>query len=1156
MKNTILLFLLSLVFHGFAQETLTLNIGDSTQLKLSTLKIDTEIVGNYAITTYDMEFYNGYNRILEGELAFPLAEGQSVSRFAMEVNGALREAVIVEKELARVAFESTVRQTIDPGLLEKTQGNNYKARIYPIQPNKNKRVVISYEQQLSFSDNHYSYLLPLQFGEKLKRFSLNVLVNGHTGTPSSSDNYLNFTENKNVYSAEIAEKNHAPSDPILIKIPKEHKKINATYYQDYFSLTIPVGANTRLKAKPNTITLLWDTSLSMKYRDIDKELNVLDAYFNYLSDVTVEFITFSNAIDQKLNFEIKNSDWSVLRKIIEQQQYDGGTSLGILENENFAGDEILLFSDGLSNLASYNERSTHPIYTINSLLSADYQSLNSASQKTGGQFINLSRLSLKNALNLLKYQSYQFLGIDSNKDIYDVYPNTLTTTSNTLTVTGRFNKPTDLELHFGYQSEVVAIIRVDLDNASNSKLSKRLWAKEKLKSLQKNKKENKDVIIKLAKKHHLITDYTSLLILDRIEDYVRYRIEPPAELKEAYKNRIKELKDHALFDQEDIQDRKEEIAESYEELIQWYTTKFPKKEIKKKQKRNTSNPRPDQSQIATTNPQSNTSSSSATGTASEQVISTEIDITKNIIRGRVIDDSGIPLLGATVLVKGTNRGTQTDFDGNFILNADQGEVLQFSYIGFTSSEMEVSSNLQMTIELETDNSLDEVVVTAMSVRRERRAASSVVSVVSVEELESHPSEDVARLLQGRAPGIQITSTIGEPGATDDIIIRGTNNINTTNSPLYILNGLVVNENPTSKLSPEEITSMSFIDGKDASKLYGSRATNGIVIVTTKTGEVEKAEAIEKFNNEVLNSIEFKPWNPEASYLDILRKEASLEDAYAKYLEIRDEYSNSPSFYLDVSDFFENQNNKLALRVLSNLAEIELDNYELLRALGYKLEYFKKYEQAVYVYEKLLELRPEDPQSYRDLALIYGENGNYQKSFDLLFKVYDGELLEKDLDERFTGIEQIAFVELNRLVARFGKYLNLSKEKRKLFSKLDIDLRVVIDWNHNDTDIDLWLTDPNKEKASYKNTLTVIGGRMSEDMIEGFGPEEFLLKKAIKGKYSVEVDYFADSLQKISGPAILKVTIFTNYGRKNETKKVTLVRLDKEEDEIEVERIEF
>jgi len=841
MKNIILLFLLSLVFHGFAQETLTLRIGDSIQLKLNTLKIDTEIVGNYAITTYDMEFYNGYNRILEGELAFPLAEGQSVSRFAMEVNGALREAVIVEKELARVAFESTVRQTIDPGLLEKTQGNNYKARIYPIQPNKNKRVVISYEQQLSFSDNHYSYLLPLQFAEKLKRFSLNVLVNGHTGTPSSSDNYLNFTENKNVYSAAITKKNHASSDPILIKIPKEHKKINATYYQDYFSLTIPVEANTRLKAKPNTITLLWDTSLSMKYRDIDKELNVLDAYFNYLSDVTVEFITFSNTIDQKLNFEIKNSDWSILRKIIEQQQYDGGTSLGILENENFASDEILLFSDGLSNLASYNECSTHPIYTINSLLSADYQSLNSVSQKTGGQFINLSRLSSKNALNLLKYQSYQFLGIDSNKDIYDVYPNTLTTTSNTLTATGRFNKPTDLELHFGYQSEVVDIIHVDLDNASNSKLSKRLWAKEKLRALQDDKKENKDAIIKLAKKHHLITDYTSLLILDRIEDYVRYRIEPPVELKEAYKNRIKELKDNALFDQEDIQDRKEEIVESYEELMQWYTTKFPKKEIKKKQKRNTFNSRSNQSQVATTtNTQSNTPSSSTTDITSEQVIGSEIDTTKNSIRGIVNDDSGIPLPGATVLVKGTNRGTQTDFDGNFILNAEHGEVLQFSYIGFASSEIEISSNSQIVIELETDNNLEEIVVLAQAVRRERRGIGHAVSAVTLEELESRPSEDVARALQSRVPGIQITSTTGEPGATDSTVIRD-------NNLLYILNGLVVNENPTSKLSPEEITSMSFIDGKDASKLYGSRATNGIVIVTTKTGEVEKAEAIEKFN---------------------------------------------------------------------------------------------------------------------------------------------------------------------------------------------------------------------------------------------------------------------------------------------------------------------
>lgn len=108
MKKLALLAFLVLSTHLISQETPVIKLTDSTQLKLSVLDVEVKIIGNFAITTYDMQFYNGFDTILEGELAFPLGQGQSVSGFAMEVNGGLRDAVIVEKELARAAFENTV----------------------------------------------------------------------------------------------------------------------------------------------------------------------------------------------------------------------------------------------------------------------------------------------------------------------------------------------------------------------------------------------------------------------------------------------------------------------------------------------------------------------------------------------------------------------------------------------------------------------------------------------------------------------------------------------------------------------------------------------------------------------------------------------------------------------------------------------------------------------------------------------------------------------------------------------------------------------------------------------------------------------------------------------------------------------------------------
>ncbi len=311
------------------------------------------------------------------------------------------------------------------------------------------------------------------------------------------------------------------------------------------------------------------------------------------------------------------------------------------------------------------------------------------------------------------------------------------------------------------------------------------------------------------------------------------------------------------------------------------------------------------------------------------------------------------------------------------------------------------------------------------------------------------------------------------------------------------------------------------------------------------------------NEQIAEKIELKSWNPDTPYIKILEKETTTELAYTKYLDIRDDYSNSPSFYLDVSDFFDGKGKSdIAITVLTNLMEIELNNHEIMKALAYKLEYFQEYDLAVLVYKKILELRPEDPQSYRDLALSYEFTEKIVESFDLLYKLYNGDLLDKDEEERFYGIEQVAFVELTRLVNKYGDKLKLSKAQKEKFKEISVDVRVVIDWNHIDTDIDLWVEDPKGEKAYYKNPETEIGGRISEDMTEGYGPEEFMIKNAPAGAYKVLVNYYADNVQKISGPTVLKVTLFTNYGKANEKRKITIVRLDKEEDEIEVGILNF
>ena len=144
MQKTLLLsFFVCFSIQLFSQTMPSVKVGED-YLKITSLDIESSIVGNIATTTYNMTFFNHEDRVLEGELAFPLGQGQSVTNFAMDVNGKMREAVIVEKELGRVAYEATIRQTIDPGLLEITRGNNYKARVYPIPANSYKKLSITF----------------------------------------------------------------------------------------------------------------------------------------------------------------------------------------------------------------------------------------------------------------------------------------------------------------------------------------------------------------------------------------------------------------------------------------------------------------------------------------------------------------------------------------------------------------------------------------------------------------------------------------------------------------------------------------------------------------------------------------------------------------------------------------------------------------------------------------------------------------------------------------------------------------------------------------------------------------------------------------------------------------------------------------------------
>ncbi|MFA7582946.1 MAG: SusC/RagA family TonB-linked outer membrane protein [Proteiniphilum sp.] len=221
------------------------------------------------------------------------------------------------------------------------------------------------------------------------------------------------------------------------------------------------------------------------------------------------------------------------------------------------------------------------------------------------------------------------------------------------------------------------------------------------------------------------------------------------------------------------------------------------------------------------------------------------------VRGIVVDDAGEPVIGATIQVKGTAQGTVTDIDGNFTLPAPANGTLVISYVGYRTQEVAVTANPRVVLVQDTEL-LDEVVVTALGIRRERKALGYAVQDVSSESLQRTGSADLAKSLQGKVSGIDIKSTSGMPGASSQIVIRGARSFTGDNTPLYVIDGMPIAStaaystgssvtgsdisNRALDINPNDIESINILKGQAAAALYGLRASNGVVIITTKSGK--------------------------------------------------------------------------------------------------------------------------------------------------------------------------------------------------------------------------------------------------------------------------------------------------------------------------------
>lgn len=900
-------------------------------VQLRHARIEGEVQAGIAQTRITLEFHNPNRRVLEGELQFPLADGQQISGFALDINGEMRDAVPVPKDRGRQVFEEIARRGVDPGLLEQTAGNQFRLRIYPLPAGGSRRVELVIREPLAFAGQGWQWTLPLQFAAGAASVELKLQTPGATTAGTAP---FRISAGQLLWQGKGAQ---LPQQ-LQWNLPAARQaQVQVAHWQDghYLLAQLPVEASSMPRTLPSEIGLLWDGSGSAGQRDRSREFALLDRYFAALGDGSVALTVLRDRAEPVRRFRIRAGNWSELRAALQAVRPDGASALAQWQPQSSVK-EYLLFSDGLLTYGPEQLPAMAPDQRLFAVSSAgartDAVRLRGWSEAHGGRFVALGKDVELAARELLS--SPLDVQVDAGRGVQDVVIDRRSEAQGWLWLHARLaadGVPMRVRVGGGEWQALPATQKSD-----DGELLAGLWAQARLQQLAADRRGNREAMQRLSQQFGLVGPDTSLIVLETLEDYLRYAIRPSGTLRAEYDARFAvQVRDRAAADRQ----RLDEVAARWKERQQWWNRSWPK---------------------------------------------------------------GMP----------------------------------------------------------------------------PQAKGGALEVASADyAMESAP----VAMLAAPAPAA--------PPA------------------------------PAPMAAAEQRMEASSARARRSAPA-SSKALDAIAV----TGGFADASAAA---NDGQLGIQLAAWQPDSAIARRLR-EGPPSQLYDRYLAERDAHADSSAFFLDVAD---------PLRVLSNLAEMDLDNRHLLRVLGYRLMQADAPALAVPVFEQVLAMGQEEPQSFRDLGLALAAAGKPQQALAPLYQV-----VVRPWDSRFDGIALIALDELTNLVARSAPRLDTTSIDPRLLQAMPLDLRVVLSWDADNSDMDLWVTDPNGERAYYGNRQTYQGGRMSQDFTGGYGPEQFSLRNAKPGKYKVEANYFGSRQQLVTGATTLMLRLTTHWGTAKQKDQMVTMRL--------------
>lgn len=516
------------------------------------------------------------------------------------------------------------------------------------------------------------------------------------------------------------------------------------------------------------------------------------------------------------------------------------------------------------------------------------------------------------------------------------------------------------------------------------------------------------------------------------------------------------------------------------------------------------------------------------------------------IRG-LISVNNIPLQGVSIIKQGDLNEVLTTIDGAFKVNVDDGDVLEIKHLGMHPKTVLITEEDFYNIELIAKFViLNEVVLAEEKEKEKKRFVTTAYGDKDRKAVGYAVDDQLSKFvspadLSFSQVALKIPGVLLDPG-TNKLFFQRSLGAIVKSEIMIVLDGGIVSQSTLNNIDPQTITNITALKGAASTIRYGSQAFGGALLITTKANTGYAATAhkpdLRIKNNtydEQLPELSFDAINTD--YIDDVTKERSINIKLENYRKLKRSYRNKVDFYVDMALYFQRIDVSAAAEVRDDFALLARNNVKALRVLAYLYESANANVQAQKIYERIVAMDPGNPQSYRDLALVFQENGEYNNALELYINMLGDKILGVDFSQLYPAISN----ELQRLVGLHKNKIDYQRLSNDwLAVGFNVDVRITLAWSDANAPFEFQFVNP--ENKFYNWNSKGADGDYKIPM------EEFIVDDAPSGKWLVNIRYtgFED---EISIPPYLKYTVYKNYGTVKEEKQIKLVRLDKQIDKV-------